>query len=122
MLKSSRDYPKRGEIYIANLDPGFGREIHKKRPVLIISSNSINQNTHHAIIIPLSSIVPQIIPPDMVHLGKIKGLKEDSAFLPVYIRSIDQDRLINKVGKLSKVKLEEVEESLKLVLGMIELN
>lgn len=122
MQKSLKDYPKRGEIYIADLDPGFGREIHKKRPVLVISSNNINKNTSHAIIIPSSSIIPNEISEEMIYLGKSKGFDQESILLLFYIRSIDQDRLIKKVGRLSKHKIKEVEEALKLVLGMIDLD
>ncbi len=122
MQKSLKDYPKRGHIYIADLEPSFGREIHKKRPVLIISNDMANQNTPYAVIIPTSSLVPNVIPEGAVHLGKLRGLDKESILLPLFIRSIDQDRLIKKVGKLSKEKLKEVEYSLKLVLGLVSID
>lgn len=112
---------KRGDIWIVNLEPSFGREIHKKRPGVIISTNKFNQTTPHVIIVPSSSIVPNVISEEMVLVGKVKGLHQESVLLPLLIRSIDQDRLIKKVGNLSKTKLKEIEESLKLVLGMIEI-
>ncbi len=121
MQRSSREYPKRGEFYIANLEPGYGREIHKKRPVLIISANSFNQGKYHVIVAPTTSIVPKFSSEEMVPLGKPKGFDKKSLLLPLQIRSIDQDRLIKKVGKISKAKLHEVEEALKLVLGMAAL-
>ena len=120
MQKSLIDYPKRGEIYIADLEPGFGREIRKKRPVLIISNNNLNKGTPFVVVIPTSSIVPQTVNPEMVVLGKLKGLKKKSLLLPLFVRSIDKDRLIKKVGKISKHKLLEVEEAIKLVLGLID--
>lgn len=116
MQKFSKKYPKRGEIYIADLDPPFGREIHKKRPVLIISNNDFNLATPYTVIIPSSSIVPNIISPGLIYLGKPKGFNEESVLLPLFIRSIDQDRLIKKIGKISKQKMIEVEEAIKLVL------
>ena len=119
--RSLIDYPKRGQVYIADLDPAFGREIHKKRPVLIISNDSYNLTTPYVVIIPTSSIVPSLVNPEMVLLGKIKSLEKPSVLLPLYIRSIDKDRLIKNVGKISKSKLQEVEEALKLVLGLISL-
>lgn len=122
MQKSLKNYPKRGEIYIADLNPGFGREIHKKRPVLVISKDKINQNSPYAIVIPASSIVPKTLNREMVLLNRIVGLNKKTIMLPLFIRSIDQERLIKRIGKVSKSKLEEVEESLKLVLGMVELD
>ena len=121
MPKPSNIYPRRGEIYVADLNPFFGREIHKKRPVLIISHNIINQNFPTVIMLPLSSIVPQFIGQDVVKLFKFKGLGKDSVILITQIRSIDKTRLIKKVGKISTEKLEEVEEALKLILGMTPL-
>lgn len=56
----------------------------------------------------------------MVQVGKQDGLDKESVLLPVFIRSIDKDRLIKKAGRLSKEKLQEVEKALKLVLGIAE--
>lgn len=106
----------RGDIWLVNLDPGFGREIHKKRPALIISANAIHQNTANAIIIPASSQVPKTIGVEMVLVGKKEGLDKSSVLLPVFIRHIDQERLIKKIGSLPKVKMREVEEAIKIVL------
>lgn len=111
---------KRGEFWVVNLEPGFGREIHKKRPGLIISSDNVNQNTPHVIVIPSSSIVPEVVSPDMVSIGKLVGFNKQSVLLPVLIRSIDQDRLIKKIGKISKSKIIEVEEALKIVVDLKE--
>lgn len=113
---------KRGDIYIADFDPSFGQEIHKKRPVLIISNDILNQISPTLIVLPFSSVIPQTISFEKVKLSKIKGLAKESVILVNHIRAIDKSRLIKKIGKLSKSKLEEVEESLKLVLGMIELD
>lgn len=118
MRKSLKDYPKRGHFYIADLDPSFRREIHKKRPVLIISNNKSNQETPYAVVIPSSSIIPQMLSAEMVYLGKPKNFDEESMLLPLFIRNIDKDRLIKKIGKISKNKMQEVEEAIKLVLGM----
>lgn len=117
MPKLSSNYPERGDIYIANLEPGFGREMHKKRPVAVISSDNLNQETNHVVIVPASSrtLAPNS---DIVLIGTKEGVDKPSILLPVFIRSIDQARLIKKVGKLSKAKLAELEESVRLVLGL----
>lgn len=118
MQKSLKDYPKRGHFYIADLEPAFKREMHKKRPVLIISNNKSNLETPYVIVIPTSSIIPNVVSPEMVRLGKPTGFDEESILLPLFIRNIDKDRLIKKIGMVSKSKLKETEEALKLVLGL----
>lgn len=109
---------KRGEIWIVNLEPSLHREIHKKRPALVISNNFVHKKTYHVIVIPISSQVPKTIGPEIVLIGKKEGLDKKSIILPIYIRSIDQVRLIEKIGNLTETKLVEVEESLKLVLQL----
>lgn len=118
----SNIYPKRGEIYLADLNPGFGQEIHKKRPVLIISTNALNRTLPTVVIIPYSSVVPQFVGLDVVIFLSQGGLDKKSALIVNQIRSVDKVRLDKKIGKISKAKLSEVEESLKIVLGIIESN
>ena len=120
--KLSKNYPKRGEIFIADLNPGFGREIHKKRPVLVISNNVLNQNLSTVIIIPLSSIIPKFIGPDVVEVEEKIGLDKDSVIIVNQIRSIDQSRLLKRVGILSPDKIDQVEEALEITLGMTNLD
>lgn len=118
MKKPLINYPKRGEIFVADLNPSFGREIHKKRPVLVISNNILNQVLPTVVIIPFSSIVPQFIGPDMVKVNRQKGLDKSSTLIVNQIRSIDRERLVKKAGKLSKIDLEQVEEAIKIVLDL----
>ncbi len=120
--KLLKNYPKRGEVYVADLNPSYGREIHKKRPVLIVSNNIINQQSPNLIMVPFSSIIPHNFSPDMVKVSRFRWLDKTSVILTSEIRSIDKIRLIKKIGILSKDKLLEVEESIKLVLGMINLD
>lgn len=118
MQKHSKNYPKRGEIFIANLDPGFGREIRKKRPILIVSNNVMNKTSATVIMVPLSSIVPELTGPHMVNIEENLGLDKRSVIVIDQIRSIDKERIFKKVGSISAKKLEEVEYTLRLVLGL----
>ena len=118
MRRLLKEYPKRGQIFIANLNPSFGREIHKKRPVLIISNDQINGIYPIVIVIPFSSIVPKFIGPDVVKFVDQKGLNKESVLVVNQILSVDKDRLLKKVGRISKTKMDQVEQSLKNVLGL----
>lgn len=111
---------KRGEIWIVDLDPGYGREISKKRPALIISADDFNKLLHTVIIIPFSSQIPSIPAPEMIDVfpDKINKLGKKSLLLPVFIRIVDKGRLVKKVGSISAEKLAEVEYALKIVLGL----
>lgn len=116
---SSPKFPKRGEVFIADLNPAFGREMHKKRPVLIVSNNTLNQTLPTVIMASFSSIIPEFIGPDVIMVKDPKfGLDKDSVIIINQLRSIDKSRLIKKVGTLSKVKLKEVGCAIKIVLGL----
>lgn len=110
-------YPKRGEIFIADLSPSLGHEIHKKRPVLVVSNNTLNKTLPTVVIIPFSSIIPPYIGPDVVPFVSQKGLDKKSALIVNQIRSIDKERLRKKLGSIPKGKTKEIEEALKIVLG-----
>lgn len=71
---------------------------------------------------PLSSIIPEFIGPDVVKVNEKIGLDKESVIIVNQIRSIDQARLIKKVGVLSQDKIEQVEEALMITLGITDLD
>lgn len=110
---------KRGEIWIADLMPGKGWEVAKKRPALIISSDYINSISPLVIVVPLSSQVPKVLGPERIFLTRSESkLTKDSVLFVNQIRAIDKSRLVKKVGSISKGKIEEVGYALKIVLGL----
>ena len=52
----------------------------------------------------------------MVKVAEKIGLDKDSVIIVNQIRSIDQARLIKRVGILSRDKIEQVEEALQITL------
>lgn len=107
----------RGDMWIADLRPGVGFEVTKKRPTLIISRNTVNEISPTVIVIPLSSQVYKILGPERISIPqKDSSLHRDSVALVTQMRAIDKTRLIKKVGPISKDKLKEVEQALKIVL------
>lgn len=108
----------RGQVWIADLNPGFGIEIHKKRPVLVISNNTLNNNWPRIVVVAFSTQIHPMNPGKVFIPKNTCGVDRDSIILTQEIRTIDKVRLIKKTGILPKEKLLEVEESLKLVLGM----
>lgn len=117
-----RDYPKRGEVWVADLTPGRGWEVAKHRPVLIISNNIVNKASIFVIIIPISSRIPTALGFERILLPRDdSGLKKDSVAFLTQIRGADKSRLGKKVGKLGDEKLAEIEDTLKAILGLTSL-
>jgi len=117
--KSLIVYPKRGSIYIANLDPALGREMRKKRPILVISENTLNQALFTIVVIPFSSLIPAFVGLDLVVFKKQTGLDKKSVLIVNQLRAIDKSRLVSKAGLISSAKMQEVEAAIRAVLGLV---
>ncbi len=104
----------RGEVYWVNLDPTVGSETRKTRPGLIISNNAQNQSSKRVIIVPLTSAISKIYPFEVPVI--IKG-KESKVMLD-QLRTIDCQRLGEKLGKLNAHEMENIDKVLKFVLAL----
>lgn len=47
--------PRRGEVWLVNLDPTMGSEIQKTRPCIVVSPPEINENLPVMLMAPLTS-------------------------------------------------------------------
>lgn len=110
---------RRGDIYLANLDPVSGSEQGGYRPVLIIQNNKGNRYSPTVIVAAITS-KPKNNMPTHVYLGEISGLKEDSVALLEQIRTLDKRRLEGYVGTLESKQMIRIEKALRVSLGMRE--
>ena len=93
---------KQFEIWIADLNPKIGTEPGKTRPVLVVQTNLLNKIPHPSTIIcPITTNIKKDAEILRVHLKKgMANLNQDCDIMIDQIRSIDNMRLINKVGDL----------------------
>lgn len=115
--------PRRGEIYLINLEGSIGVEQKNLRPFVILSNNVGNAMGSIIVGCSISSRDKGL---NRIHIkvGKKEGLKFDNCFIMVeHIRSVDKSRFWVhgnypvKVGELSSEKLKMVEESIMFELG-----
>lgn len=109
---------KRGDVYYADLSPVIGSEQGGTRPVLIIQNNVGNKYSPTVIVVAITSKIDKSKVPTHVSIGKDKGLTENSVALLEQIRTIDKQRLTDKITHLSDDLMKEVDESLKVSLGL----
>lgn len=109
-----RNFPKRGEVYWANLDPTIGTEINKKRPCLIISSDEGNEVSSRVTVAAITSTVTKVYPFQV----KINMRNKDGKILLNQIRTIDKQRLDGKIGSLDKEIMFQVDKALKIALAL----
>jgi mRNA interferase MazF len=110
---------RKDEVWLANLDPRFGTEAGKTRPVLIVQTNLLNQVHPSTLICPITTNVQHQSKILRVHLKKgVAKLKEDCDIMIDQIRAIDNKRLIKKIGSIPSPLANQVKENLKILLDL----
>ncbi len=110
---------KRGEIYLAALDPVLGKEISKTRPVVIVSNNKNNLLSGTVTILPISSQnIDKIYPFELFLPTGSGNLPKDSKVKTDQIRTIDKMRIVKLIGELKQNQIEEVERAIKIHLDL----
>ncbi|TSA47963.1 MAG: type II toxin-antitoxin system PemK/MazF family toxin [Deltaproteobacteria bacterium] len=110
---------KRGEIYLAALDPALGREIAKTRPVVIVSNDKNNELSGTVTILPLTSKNLRTIYPFEVFLSHgHANLPNDSKVKADQIRTLDKGRMIKSIGVLGKKDLDAIDKAMKIHLAL----
>jgi len=108
------------EIWLADLNPQFGTESGKIRPVLIVQTDYLNHVPHSSVIV--CPITTNVVPSAIylrVHLkAGIASLHKDCDIMTDQIRAIDTNRLMKKIGKLPVEFVREVKNNLQIVLNL----
>ncbi len=110
---------KKGDIFLANLEPVKGREQGGIRPVLVIQNDISNKYSPVTIIASITSkIYNKEFSTNIFISKKDSGLDKDSTILLNQIRSIDKLRLIKKVGSLEIYIMNQVDMAIKISLAL----
>lgn len=110
----------RGEIWWADFGIPCGSEPGFRRPVLVVQDDNFNKsNIRTIVVLPFSTNLLLAEAPGNVLFGKeATRLSKDSVVVTSQIFSVDRARLIEKVWKLERRSVEEVDEGLMTVLGL----
>jgi mRNA interferase MazF len=101
---------KRGDIWMY----AFARP-DKKRPVLVISRQSVIPLLRTVMVAPITSAIYGV--PSEVQVGVEQGLKRDSAVNLDHIQTVDRSRLTGYIGHLSDDVMDEVCRALAVATG-----
>ncbi|HAT13526.1 MAG TPA: PemK family transcriptional regulator [Microcoleaceae bacterium UBA11344] len=111
---------RRGEIWIANLDPTQGSEQAGVRPTIIFQNDTISRYTTTVIGIPLTTNLRRASLPSCVLIpGGEGGLTQDSVALCHQLRVLDKTRLRNKIGEVNPEILVQLENIVLFTLGYL---
>lgn len=94
---------RRGDVFLVSLDPARGGEIQKTRPCVIVSPDELNAHLRTFIVAPLTTgghPYPFRVP------CRFEGL---AGYVVIdQIRTVDGERLVRRLGKLSSSTLGRV--------------
>ncbi|MBB6447664.1 type II toxin-antitoxin system PemK/MazF family toxin [Bacillus benzoevorans] len=112
---------KRGDVYFADLSPVVGSEQGGVRPVLVIQNDIGNRFSPTVIIAAITAQIQKAKLPTHVEIDAQRyGFERDSVILLEQIRTIDKQRLTDKITHLDEEMMEKVDEALQISLGLIE--
>jgi len=111
---------RRGDVYYADLRPVVGSEQGGVRPVLIIQNDVGNKHSPTVICAAITSKMNKAKLPTHVELSAGQSdMVKDSVILLEQLRTIDKQRLREKICHIDRVMQEKVDEALKVSLELI---
>lgn len=110
---------RRGDIFYADLSPVVGSEQGGLRPVLIVQNDVGNRYSPTVIAAAITSKLGKTRLPTHIDVTADKvGLQRDSVVLLEQMRTIDKQRLREKMGHLDEKSMNEVNAAISVSLGL----
>lgn len=112
---------KRGDVFFADLSPVVGSEQGGVRPVLVIQNDIGNRFSPTVIVAAITAQIQKAKLPTHVEIDAKKyKFERDSVILLEQIRTIDKQRLTDKITHLDEDMMNLVDEALQISLGLID--
>lgn len=110
---------RRGDLFLARLDPIVGSEQAGARPVLVVQSDLANRYFRTILSAPLSASPKAQRREFTVLLDAGEGgLPRPSTVLVFQVRTLDRARFIRRIGTLSSGRMAEVDRAILICFGM----
>lgn len=93
----------RGDVYLVALDPTLGSEIQKTRPCVVVSPDELNRHLRTTIVAPMTT-------GGHAYPWRIScRFRRRSGYVVLdQLRTVDRDRCIGKLGRITPATLTEV--------------
>jgi mRNA interferase MazF len=109
--------PIKFHVYTADLNPRFGTEPGKIRPVIVVQTNLLNEIHPSTIVCPITTKIQPGADVLRIHLKKGEvGLEHDSDIIVDQIRSMDNRRFLDHLGVISDKNKRCLLSSLRIVI------
>jgi mRNA interferase MazF len=105
-------------VFLADLNPRFGTEPGKARPVVVVQTDLLNNQHPSTIVCPLTTHIHPESNILRVHLRTGEGgLTEKSDVMVDQLRAIDSRRFIKRLGMIGRVSQKKLAENIRIILG-----
>lgn len=110
--------PKRGEIWVVDLDPTIGAEIKKRRPVVVVNSDAVGK-------LPIRLVAPitgwdNRFAGNLWHVKidpkKANGLSKTSAVDTLQLRGVDIERFVEQSGRVTSLQMDQITAAIAAVI------
>lgn len=114
---------RRGEIWLADLDPVRGTEANKRRPVVIVSNDAANASADRrgkgvVTVVPVTSSIATVFSFQVLLPAGETGLQRDSKAQAEQVRALDVTRLGPAVGRMPTNLMADLDEALRRHLAL----
>lgn len=111
---------EQGGIYWAELGPAVGSRPAKRRPVLVIQSNTYNESNLATVLVAVitTNTALATMPGNVFLAATATGLPRDSVVNVTAIVTLNKSDLADYVGQLPDVLREDVHRGLRRVLAL----
>lgn len=116
-MRNSGNFRKRGEVWLVNFNPGRGSEQRGIRPAVVIQNDIGNEYSSTTIIAAVSTKIKSY-PVTVLISDEETGLDERSLVNLSQLLTIDKTRLMKRLGRLGPRQVKEVDEAVKISLGL----
>ncbi len=97
-----------GDIWLADLNPSVGREQSGSRPVVVVSGNMLNTHMPLVFAAPLTTKIKYYKGNRILEPNPVNGLSGKSEILVFQLRSISQNRLKERIGRVTQDDIDRM--------------
>ena len=109
---------RKWNVYLADLNPRFGTEPGKTRPVVVVQSDLLNNDHPSTIICPLTTNIHPQSDILRVHLRMGEGgLIEKSDIMVDQLRAIDSRHFLKRLGVIGRSSQKKLTENIQIILN-----
>jgi len=115
---------RRGDLFLADLNPVIGSEAARRRPVIVVSNNAANRSAMSRgqgviTVVPITSNTARVYPFQVrLPADPAIGLTLESKAQAEQVRSIDVARIGQQLGTLPPALLRQLDGALRLHLEL----